>query len=723
MEQRTENINFTVDAGIINRLGLELVSKSETAVSELIKNSYDADANNVKATFLNAKYNKGGTLIIEDDGLGMSRNELIDGFMRLATTDKLNNPISIKYRRPKAGRKGIGRFSTQRLGEKLIVITQKENSNTAFKLSINWNDYSVNKEVSEIKNLLLITKKNKKQGTTLIIKNLRDKWSNADVKRVYRYISSLIQPNFLKVSNDTIIKENKDEAFDVSFFQDYNTKPIADAQIMMFDKAVAVYSGFIDENGIGHCKIEAKKFNYSNTRKIYENENNAPFKSLIGSKIAFQIFYFIWGDRTHYYKNITKAELNAVKNHFSKNGGVKLYRNGFKVPPYGDGTNDWLDITKSSRIGKGIPFSNKHMSGLVQITDSNNIIFEEVAGREGIIEKETFLSLQSFISNALQIGFTDFVSFFKKTDEYKEANKRSKKDVTSKSVTNTLNQITKASKTLADTSENEEQKEKAKNVLEKGVKDLLTQTNTLAGELEMLRVLAGVGLTIGEFIHEIKQFAPSFDDYLNSLLYKNLGSDISDTLNKMKIVFTSFNTYTAFFDTTISQNVVREINPIDLRDVVDDFIEIIQPDIKRRNIKFENIDEGWDLITIPMHVSEWNTILQNLYSNSKKAIIRQGGHGKILIKSYKNENSVFISFYDNGDGISEKKRDRIFDAFYTTSMPVKNDIQDKDLTGSGLGLHIVKQIIINRNGKIWVDEPINEFNTCITIQLPLNKKL
>ena len=124
----------------------------------------------------------------------------------------------------------------------------------------------------------------------------------------------------------------------------------------------------------------------------------------------------------------------------------------------------------------------------------------------------------------------------------------------------------------------------------------------------------------------------------------------------MKTVFTSFNTYTAFFDTTISQNIFREIKPIDLRDVVDDFIEIIQPDIKRRKIELENIAKGWDLITIPMHISEWNTILQNLYSNSKKAIIRLGVEGKIFINFYKNDNSVFLSFYDNGDGISENRK-------------------------------------------------------------------
>ena len=120
------NVRFSVDAGIINRLGKELVGRQETAVSELVKNAYDADAKNVKLIFINAR-NKGGTLEIIDDGTGMNKEELVNGFMRLSSSDKIHNPISNKYQRIRAGRKGIGRFATQRLGNKLTIVTQKAN--------------------------------------------------------------------------------------------------------------------------------------------------------------------------------------------------------------------------------------------------------------------------------------------------------------------------------------------------------------------------------------------------------------------------------------------------------------------------------------------------------------------------------------------------------------------------------------------------------------------
>lgn len=135
-----DNIRFSTDAGIIDRLGSELVARQETAVSELVKNAYDADATKVSIRFENSD-NVGGTLFIEDDGVGMNREELINGFMRISSTSKIRNPISNVYKRKRAGQKGIGRFAVQRLGERLLITTQTKESDEALVLAINWDEY------------------------------------------------------------------------------------------------------------------------------------------------------------------------------------------------------------------------------------------------------------------------------------------------------------------------------------------------------------------------------------------------------------------------------------------------------------------------------------------------------------------------------------------------------------------------------------------------------
>ncbi len=135
-ENNINTISFTVDAGLIDRLGRELVGKAETAVSELIKNAYDADATRVEANFIDSQ-DIGGTLIIKDNGLGMNIEELRNGFMTISSADKIHNPISERYNRSRAGRKGIGRFATQRLGKTLTIITQKHDTQKAIKLILN----------------------------------------------------------------------------------------------------------------------------------------------------------------------------------------------------------------------------------------------------------------------------------------------------------------------------------------------------------------------------------------------------------------------------------------------------------------------------------------------------------------------------------------------------------------------------------------------------------
>jgi len=256
-EKQIESISFSVDAGLVNRLGKELVGKPETALSELVKNAYDADATVVDVIFKNAD-KIGGVIIIEDDGIGMDLNQLEKGFMRISSTDKLHNPKSYKFARNKAGRKGIGRFATQRLGQILTIVTQTVNSNRAIKVTINWNDFKVDTDLSLVKNKLEYVDKTKSEGTTLIIENAWESWSESTVARVYRYVSDLFQPNYISKKAIELKVANKvDSTFKVSFVkvEDGQRKVIADPDTMLFNKALATIEGFIDENHDGYCQV------------------------------------------------------------------------------------------------------------------------------------------------------------------------------------------------------------------------------------------------------------------------------------------------------------------------------------------------------------------------------------------------------------------------------------------------------------------------------------
>lgn len=119
-----------------------------------------------------------------------------------------------------------------------------------------------------------------------------------------------------------------------------------------------------------------------------------------------------------------------------------------------------------------------------------------------------------------------------------------------------------------------------------------------------------------------------------------------------------------------------------------------------------------------MHRSEWASILINLFTNSLKAIRRSGRAGQIAIDCGRIDNSVFLDFSDNGDGVPESNRNRIFDPFFTTTSAAGAHSEDGDLAGMGMGLKIVKDIVESMGGSIELRPVDPPFSTCFRVMIP-----
>ena len=155
--------------------------------------------------------------------------------------------------------------------------------------------------------------------------------------------------------------------------------------------------------------------------------------------------------------------------------------------------------------------------------------------------------------------------------------------------------------------------------------------------------------------------------------------------------------------------------------IVDHFKNTIRNDLRANGIILEVEEFDFDVYTIPMHKSEWSSMLFNLYSNSRKAIRRKCIEGKILIEVGINDKYVFLRFNDNGDGIPEKNKHRVFNAFFSTSTPASFDApQNEQLVGTGLGLKIIKDIVGSYKGTIKVVTPTEGYATCFEIKIPKN---
>lgn len=714
------NIYFSIDAGIIDRLGRELVSREETAVSELIKNCYDADATRVTLNFIDAQF-PGGTLTIDDDGIGMTREQLINGFMRLSSTDKVHSPYSERHKRLRAGRKGIGRFATQRLGNKLVIITQTKNADSALKLTINWEDYFIDQDLQKVKNSLEIIPKSKEEGTTLIISRLRESWSEAQIKKAYRHVTDLLQPEYLSENaEDNHIASKENGNFLIGIYSTINnkTEKVKDELTLIFENSLAIIEGYVDDKGDGFCGVKSEGLDIDDYALPVENDLSKDRRFHSAKNVHFKFYYFIY-KKPEYYKSITKNELNAVMRLSKTASGIKLYRNGFRVLPYGEPGDDWLNLDSRYVSVSGvtnIPLSNQNFFGFVELTDTSSF-FEETASREGLIRNIAYEELVKLIQTSvdiikLRIGEKIFLIRRSQNETVENDKSIDEKIDDLEGKINNLNENPVFQTAPSITSEIESIRE--------SIAQIRKDAEILLEEQGMLRILAGMGLLIGEFSHEIVQYSPSIRGFLSSINQqiingKNPGQDIKD-LGKL---FNTFITYVNYFRSSIRKNMTRELLPVNIIDAINEFVKIVKPDFYRLRGAIDLEYTHFDLFSLPMHPSEWNSILYNLYTNSKKAIRRAEIDGKIFIEAGRIENNIYLKFSDNGDGIPEENKSRIFNAFFTTSTPPGFDSDDeRQASGNGLGLKIIKDIVESYNGNIQLNASPQGYTTTFLITIP-----
>jgi signal transduction histidine kinase len=741
-------VRFSVDAGHISRLGRELVGRKETAVAELVKNSYDADANFVELTFIDAE-ERGGTLLIEDDGSGMDVRQLINGFMRLSSTQKIDQPYSIKYNRVRAGRKGIGRFATQRLGKALTIITYTEDMENALQVKIDWEKFQNNVDLNAISSQIEYIEKpdGYRSGTTLIIENLVDAWSDTEIQRVFRYNSDLLQP--YPLSPVSLKRKDKDVGFIAKMYREVHGRlqEVASIDKLVYEHALAVIDAFVDAEGRAVWSIESKQLD------IYEsalslNLTEQKYKEL--KNVYLRAHYYIYNGPAGSFlpKNFNKF----IKDMAKERSGIRVYRNGFRVPPYGEIGDDWLALDHISSVRSLLPpIKNNNFFGIVEINDIKEGSFEETSSREGLIENQAFLELVNFCNATIQAAVRRVGEARGKKITPSQKGWE-KKDSTSK-----MREVAIALSELALTVEStalkihspefqanelglehsdkevSHQSDEIGVVLRDIANDLQSaadqqeqDTKSLIEENEMLRILSSLGLAIGEFTHEINHYIPSL--YADALWLEGQSSlpgnqTLLNVATSLKQNMNTLKSYGQYFLDAVSANASREVEIQEMGRALRSFWHTMKPVAQRYNIVLlEPIVEGYAVFSCPMHPSEWSSILLNLFTNSRKAIQRRKVPGKILLRTGIHNKNVYVEFIDNGDGIPLEYRDRVFNAFFTTSelaRPfVSADTDDRALVGSGLGLKLVKDILTSYNGDIWVTDPPSGYATCFRIEIP-----
>lgn len=728
-----EELNFYADAAIITRLGRELVAKQETALIELIKNSYDADATMVRVVFDDSP--SGRVLEIVDDGEGMTRDDLVSGFLRLASDLKVQAPRSKLYERQRAGRKGIGRFATQRLGDRLILSTTKEGANYGHVLEVDWTRFTAGVALDKVAVELRTEERTESaKGTRVRIESLCDEWSESQIRRCWRGVLALQQP--FPVA-PVLSKESghRDPGFVVEFVKERDLfgdeTVVANLQTEILDHLHAVIEFRVDDSGLAQWRISKNAFDEP-TEWEYINHNSPESKSAVpysSLKNAWMKAFYVILDTSL----LPSLVYSRVRDELGQYGGVRLYRNGFRVVPYGEPDNDWLQLDELyAKRSYLFPIANRNFFGVVDVRDVDGELFEEHTSREGLIENQALTELKGLASSVLiSAGL-------------KIARARGKKPKAGKPVIKTepaekLAHVERAIKAAQSIVERTVHEAPAPALVEiaketavaaeglQAVRDELAAVKAeMADESAMLRFLATLGMTTAEFSHEtgmtFDAFRLDFKKVFEVALESSADEAFQAQAARAESMLNRLDTLTSYLNSLAAARSARGMAPLSLSKAVEDFAKGVLLQAKSINIELVVKVPSYDgLFTAPMHEAEMASVLLNFYTNAVKALKRSENERKILVEALRaeDERSLVLRFSDSGDGIAPINRQRVFDAFFTTrAAPVGGALDIAHAKGTGLGLWIVRQIVENAGGTIEVVDAPSDYSTCIEMTMP-----
>jgi len=200
---------WDIHASVVRKLGLELVSDDVQALSELIKNAYDADADWAEVTIdttatgaqVGSHYPDAvGYVQVTDNGEGMDPDRIKQGWLLISTTYKrkmkARGQLTGRGRTP-LGDKGLGRLSTQRLGDCVDIFTRTSKHKEALHVAFSWADFDQYPTVQEVPIHHRWIKPETEKGTRLVVAGLRDleQWQNRSTRdRLQRALSAMISP-------------------------------------------------------------------------------------------------------------------------------------------------------------------------------------------------------------------------------------------------------------------------------------------------------------------------------------------------------------------------------------------------------------------------------------------------------------------------------------------------------------------------------------------------
>ena len=679
-------LRFSPD--IVRRLGEELNPTLDKGVLELVKNAYDADATTCRVELRNTDQ-AGGTIIVEDNGDGMTVEQIVNGWLVLGRSEK-STAQETRLGRIPSGSKGLGRLAALRMGATALLETSARcEPASSHRLLIDWNEFDRANIVDDF--ALDITNPRKNQvgsGTKVVIGNLKAGFGRVPVKHLARELIMLADPfadNPSGFRPDLLVPEYDD--LEVLVRNRY------------FDDAEYHLHAEVAQDGYAAARVSDWK-----GAVLYEADHGRLSKSNGGTpygcpQATFDLWVFILNQKTF---STRQSTVGDVREWLSEVGGVHFYYNDLRVSPYGNPGDDWLGMNlRRAQSPEERPSTNTSI-GRITVLDHRDDLVQKT-DRSGFIENEAFMQLRLFARDSLE-----WMAVRRLDDAEK---RRGQIRIEAPKRTGTAKRRVEEAISAAP----EQEREAIRRAFSSYESSRDREINVLQREVQLYRTLSTAGITAATFAHESN--ANPFKIISRSIAAierrtKQHVGDLYDKLFKGPINGTkrALGSLSVLSTATLSlvDHEKRRTVRIDLHEFIHDVLKTYAPFLEGRDVKLiEHLAPGNPFLRGQPAALE--SILTNLLNNSMAAFEDAGTRHRIIqIASHLSGDRWQLSVSDNGPGILGIPTADIWLPGQTTRKH-----------GTGLGLTIVRDATKDLGGSVHAIKKGELGGTVITVELPI----
>ena len=706
-----ERLKYIIeDSTIAEVLGVQNFTNEESAVLELVKNAYDAQALDVIIIISKAQ------IIIEDNGMGMNRQKILEAWMHVGISDKEYLIGEGDAARILAGSKGVGRFAIARLGAKASVYT-KMDEQEAVLWKTDWNT-----------NTLESYQNPKERGTKIVIEQLRDNWTEARVRNLREFLSRTYNDDKMKIQVE--YKEDRKDVMryfgkiqlGVNCVSLIRLQYLAEFQRLVCD----IESDEFKDNVRDLCPeidIKAQKIELNIVDELDDMKNDLSEESTVEEwkeilknvgDFSAELYFSL--------KNPSKfdAEKYFYKHRILDNryeAGVVLYRNAFSISSY-EGKKDWLGFGK--RVRKS-PAAASHptgswrvrenqISGKIIIDKKKNRGLSDLMNRQGLVENDIYKVFVAIIIAGINCFERYRQSIVRcianKYNESKEENKPKVIDSVMKNPEKLTELSLEEKKLFLD----ELEQMKKENTESK--KQMDETERRYKYDIRLLNMLATSGLKATSIAHEMYNDRNSIDENVEYIIKalkryelwdvvndeenrRYMHRDIPALLQKNQRVNKKIIT---FMDVMLSESEKEQFLPenVDVYDLLKNIKSVWENDYSWINIQL-HMEEGLEYRSAKdiFRVIFDNLILNSIQQNDAENILNIHIHAK------KRGKYIYLVYLDKGKGLSPK--------YKVDPMRILEVHETSRKKGHGIGMWIVNNTITSTGGEIQKIDGLNGF--------------